>query len=688
MDKIYHILLIEDDESDFNLIEDELNKLDIEIQLDLISGEDELADRLENKPPDLIISDYNLSGLTGIKVLKMVRKKYSHLPFLLVSGVAGEEKAVDAMLEGASDYVMKQNLNRLGSAVLREISNYQEHKQRSAELKKTRSRYESLLQSVNGIVWEANAETFEFSYVSQQVKKLLGYSPEEWLEEPNFWQSHIHPDDRREAINFCHSKTKQNEDHSFEYRMIDANGETVWLRDYVTVISKNGDPGQLRGLMVDISNEKKAERQRDKAYEIANIGHWELDLIQEKIYWSDAIKRLHEVDLDFEPDLETAINFYKEGEHRQKITDVIENAIATGESFDVELKIITANNNERWVRVVGRADFRDGKCVGIFGSTQNISERKEIEQKLRDVVEYSTNMFYRHDVNHVLSYVSPQSQKFLGCSPDEAKRRWTEFATDHPINEKGFRKTQRAIDTGEVQPSFPLQLRKTNGETIWVRVNEAPITENGEPVGIVGSLTDITEQKAYEEEIEETNKKLKTAQEIAQLGYWEEDWETGDIYWSDQSYQIWGFNPDEATISLPKIVERIHPDDREFFKKQNEKTHQENVPLNLEHRIVLPDGSIKWLDVFGSFKKGQDGTPLSLEGTMQDITETKKLEQLLRQTNRLAKVGSWELDFTDKGDGEIYWSEMTRDILEVEKEYSPTLEKAIDFHIPQSKKRI
>ncbi len=111
-----------------------------------------------------------------------------------------------------------------------------------------------------------------------------------------------------------------------------------------------------------------------------------------------------------------------------------------------------------------------------------------------------------------------------------------------------------------------MQLQKKNEEKIWVRVNEAPVVENGETIAIVGSLTDITEQKKAEEKIKEANKKLKSAQDIAKLGYWELNLETDDIYWSDQTYNIWefGFNKD---ITLDLILERMHPEDREHFLK-------------------------------------------------------------------------------------------------------------------------
>ncbi|WP_445664073.1 PAS domain S-box protein [Fodinibius sp. AD559] len=625
MSRVSQILLITDNKSDVNLIQFELDKIDIPVQLNVISKELQLKKRLKSNPPNLIICNYKQPSLPGTEALNIVRANHPYLPFILISESTGEEKAVNAILEGASDYVTKQNLSRLGPAILREMSSYKEHKKQSAQLEKTRNRYESLIQSVNGIVWEADADTFEFQYISSKAKELLGYDPKEWLSKSNFWQEHIHPDDRQQAINFCRDKTKQGIDHSFEYRMLDADNEIVWLRDYVTVITTNGEPDHLRGLMMDISKEKEAERQRDKAYKIADIGHWELDLINEEIFWSDAIKKLHEVDDDFNPDLEEAINFYKEGEHQKRITDAVEQAIQKGAPFDLELKIITAENNERWVRAVGEPEFRNGQCVRIFGSTQDITERKEIELKFRDVVEHSTNMFYRHDTDHVLSYVSPQAQEFLGYPPEEAKQRWTEFITDHPINKEGLKHTQRAIETGETQPSYSLQLKKRNGEKIWVRVNEAPLIENGETIVIVGSLTDITEQKKAEEKIKEANKKLKSAQDIAKLGYWELNLETNDIYWSDQTYKIWEFSPNKD-ITFDLLLERMHPEDREDFLEQDEKAINNGVPLNLEHRIVLPDGSQKWLHVIASINTRSNGRSF-YEGTVQDITAEKEAER-------------------------------------------------------------
>ena len=128
------------------------------------------------------------------------------------------------------------------------------------------------------------------------------------------------------------------------------------------------------------------------------------------------------------------------------------------------------------------------------------------EQRLRDIIEHSTNLFYSHTPEHVLTYISPQTRQFLDCEPEEALVRWTEFATDNPVNEAGFQSTQRAIATGERQPVYPLELVGKQGRTIWVEVNEAPVVRGGRTVAIVGGLTDITERQKLEQQLRQAQK--------------------------------------------------------------------------------------------------------------------------------------------------------------------------------------
>ena len=120
-------------------------------------------------------------------------------------------------------------------------------------------RIESLINTIDGIVWEADPNTFEFTFISKKVEDILGYSVEEWLSSPTFWADHIYPDDKDWAIEYCTVSTRKNIQHDFEYRMIAKDGTIVWLRDIVNVISENNNPVLLRGIMIDVGENKHAQ---------------------------------------------------------------------------------------------------------------------------------------------------------------------------------------------------------------------------------------------------------------------------------------------------------------------------------------------------------------------------------------------------------------------------------------------
>ena len=128
------------------------------------------------------------------------------------------------------------------------------------KLNQARKRYKSIIQSIDGVFWEAKIDTFEFTFISPQVKKMLGYSPEEWLAEPDFWKNRIHPKDRDFAVNYCHHETVKGKNHEFEYRFKKADGSYLWLKDVVSVIKKDGRPELLRGLLLDITDRKEHEK--------------------------------------------------------------------------------------------------------------------------------------------------------------------------------------------------------------------------------------------------------------------------------------------------------------------------------------------------------------------------------------------------------------------------------------------
>ena len=139
---------------------------------------------------------------------------------------------------------------RLSSEIARRVALEQ-------ELRSSEYRYRGLVESLSAIAWEAQLEDYSYTYVSPQAETLIGYPLAEWLT-PGFWERIVHPDDLPRAKAFCEGEIKAGRDHSIDYRVITAEGKTLWLRDIITLTTYNQTP-VLRGLMINISETKQTE---------------------------------------------------------------------------------------------------------------------------------------------------------------------------------------------------------------------------------------------------------------------------------------------------------------------------------------------------------------------------------------------------------------------------------------------
>jgi len=129
------------------------------------------------------------------------------------------------------------------------------------ELRISRQKFETLVNSIQGVVWEADPKSFAFSFVSEQAERLLGYPRDQWISDAAFWRSHIHPDDQLLAQNFRIQGLEQEKPSQFEYRMIASDGRAVWLREISTFTMEAGVAKALRGVLFDITEHKQAEEE-------------------------------------------------------------------------------------------------------------------------------------------------------------------------------------------------------------------------------------------------------------------------------------------------------------------------------------------------------------------------------------------------------------------------------------------
>jgi len=134
-------------------------------------------------------------------------------------------------------------------------------------LQKSKHDFQNLVDSIEGIVWECDFPSCQFTFVSRQAERLLGYPIEQWLTEPNFFCNHLYKIDQEWVVDYCKEATLRKENHEIEYRFLHANGALIWLRDLVTVVVEHNQPFKVRGVMFDITHVKQGEEIRRKSEE-------------------------------------------------------------------------------------------------------------------------------------------------------------------------------------------------------------------------------------------------------------------------------------------------------------------------------------------------------------------------------------------------------------------------------------
>jgi PAS domain S-box-containing protein len=163
--------------------------------------------------------------------------------------------------------------------------------------------------------------------------------------------------------------------------------------------------------------------------------------------------------------------------------------------------------------------------------------------------------------------------------------------------------------------------------------------EGGEYVGALAMLADITARKRAEEELRESRATLERAQEVGRIGSFVFEAATGRVSWSKQTCRIFGLDQDDFEGPSSAFYSIVHRDDRDAVRATTERAFSGEAPYSLEHRIVHPDGAVRWVHVKAEVTRDRSGRPRQLIGVVQDITERRHLEEQLHQAQKMEAVG-------------------------------------------------
>ena len=314
-----------------------------------------------------------------------------------------------------------------------------------------------------------------------------------------------------------------------------------------------------------------------------------------------------------------------------------------GESTDqVEILVRHRKRHQKiWTSVTGRPILgRDGKVSGGVAVFRDISLRKRAEEEYRTAQE-RLNGIYSCSVDAMgyggldgtLLDVNEAFLKLTGYSRDELiGRKKYQDLTPKEFAAKEAELLARVIGTGEPQEDEKEYVR-TDGSRVPVLMAAFAVKgKDGTPDGIGAVIKDITERKRAEEALRRSEAELKEAQRVAHVGSWSWEIDAGVITWSDELYRIAGLDPANGPPSYEEFSRLYTPESWQRLERAVHETLRTGVPYDLEAERIRPDGSRCWVQVRGAAQRDDSGRIVALYGTSQDITERKKTEEALRQS--------------------------------------------------------
>lgn len=230
----------------------------------------------------------------------------------------------------------------------------------------------------------------------------------------------------------------------------------------------------------------------------------------------------------------------------------------------------------------------------------------------------------------------------------------------------------RIVKSGAHEPAFYQQLwetisnghvwqgeicnRRKDGSYYWVASTITPFMDaSGLPYQYVSIRTDITPIKEVEKELEAHKERLRRGQIFANIGTWDWNIRTGDLYWSERIAPLFGYEYGELETSYENFINAIHPDDREKVSAAVNASVEQDAPYDIEHRVVWPDGTVRWLHEKGAVLRDEQGQPLQMLGVVQDISARKTAELVLKQREKELSESEERFAFAVEGAGDGIW---------------------------------
>lgn len=466
----------------------------------------------------------------------------------------------------------------------------------------------------------------KFLKINKAGCQKLGYNEEELL--GHYFHEFIHPEDKKRSLEQLKKIISGDTVLKFENRFITKAGKVIWLS---WVSDANINEGVIYSTARNISNEIQLRNLVKSASELASIGEWEINMVNNTLYWSDVVHEIHETDREhFSPDISNAILFYRT-DYREKMEAIFNDCIQHKKDFDIVAPLITQGGKEKWVRAIGKPEFDGEKCIRVYGSFQDITEFKEVQIRLESIIQDLPGVSFQYFIfpegtDQVMN-VSNASTEVWGRSPEECESNLSAIWDD--IRRGGqFEYVAASIqDATRNRQQWHARFRVIR-ETGEIKYHEGFGSPHYLPDGTVlfnSMIFDITE----EEEAVILNQ--KTAK-LARIGSWElnlKDNSEQRMYWSPVLREILEVS-DDYNPTLTGGFEFYLEKHLQVIKNAVDRLKTDGIPFDEELLIKTAKGKTKWIRCIGD-ADFVDGDCIRLYGSYQDINERKILDEKVHE---------------------------------------------------------
>src|SRR5882724_11244712 len=564
------IVHLEDDPKDAELIQAMLETEGIICHVIRVESQADFSASLEQGGFDLILADYTLPSFDGLSALKIALEKCPDVPFIFVSGTLGEEVAIEALKIGATDYVLKERLSRIVPSVRRALREAKERTERKLA-EEALLRCEAYLAEAQRLSdtgsWAFNVTTRQIVHWSQEHFRVFGFDPQQGMPSFETFRQRMHPDDQARAADILERAVRERTDYELDCRIVLPDGAIKYIHAV-------GHPVfNASGDPGEFESTVMDVTERKRAEEERQVHFRFLESM-------DKVNRAVQGTNDLE----------------QMMSDVL----------DAVLSIF--NCDRAWLVY---------PCDPEAASWNVPMEHARPE--FPGVFVLELDLPVDPDVAHVFHTVRASSGP-VRFGP----------GSEHPLPaEAATRFSSQSMMAMAIYPKgdqpYMLGLHQCSYPRVWTPQEERLFQEIGRrPEDALTSLLMFRN-------LRESERKLEEAQRLTHVGYWERDPETDRITWSDETYRIFGLQPQARILNLAQLPELIHPEDKQIMVQAVAEALRGGRRYDVEYRVVRPNGEVRLVHSQGDVMRDESGRPRRMYGTVQDITERKRAEEELQR---------------------------------------------------------